>query len=466
VSPAYAVRNAADVVRALARARRHEAMERWPRERLEAFQRERLGVLVEHASRHSPFYRALYGGPVDRRDVRLAALPPVTKAAMMERLDDVFTDRRLVAAALEAHLGSVGAHDDLFLGEYRVMASGGSSGRKGLYVYDRGGWRAFLAGAVRWSRLMGVAPRLPRRRLAQVAAPDAKHMTCRGSASLSIGPFATIRLAATLPMQAQVAGLERHRPDALLGYPSALALLADEQLAGRLRIAPSIVCTTSEVRTPDMAARIRAAWRVEPFDCLGLTETGITATDCPAHAGLHLFEDATIYEVVDAEGRAVPAGRPGASVLVTNLDNRAQPFIRFEVTDLVTVTDEPCDCGRTFRRITALEGRSDDVLELPDGAGGAVRVHPIHLRSSLAARPGVAQYQIVQQPDGLDVALALAGGAVPEATSREVEDVLRARLGALGVAPLRVRVRVVPRIEREGGAGKFKLIKAATPAAG
>ena len=310
--------------------------------------------------------------------------------------------------------------------------------------------------------MMGVRPRLPRRvRMAQVAAPDAKHMTSRGAASLSVGLFRTIRLSAAQPIAAQVAALDRHQPQVLSGYPSALAMLAAEQLDGRLRIAPEVVCTTSEVRTAEMAARIRAAWNVEPFDCLGLTETGITAIDCPEHAGLHLFEDRCLFEVVDEHDRPVPAGRQGDKVLVTNLYNRTQPFIRFEVTDLVTLTDEPCACGRTFRRIAAIEGRSDDVLELPARTGGVVRVHPIHLRSPLAATAAVTQYQILQTVDGLDVTLALVQGAAADAVARDVAKTLGAKLGALGAAPTPIRVRVVAHIAREPGAGKLKLIKAA-----
>lgn len=65
------------------------------------------------------------------------------------------------------------------------------------------------------------------------------------------------------------------QPDALNAYPSVAAQLAREQLAGRLRIAPGRISTSSERRTPEMTDLIRAAWGIEPFDCLGLTETGI-----------------------------------------------------------------------------------------------------------------------------------------------------------------------------------------------
>jgi phenylacetate-coenzyme A ligase PaaK-like adenylate-forming protein len=463
MSLTYVLKNLADVKRAMGIAAAGAEREQWPRERIDAFQRERLGALVEHASTSSPFYRDLYGGRLDRRDVRLESLPAVTKSMMMDALDRFFTDPRLTRETLEGHLEAIGPHDELLLGQYRVMASSGSSGRKGIYVYDRAAWSECTSGAMRSSRMMGVQPRFPRRRrMAQVAAPDAKHMTTRGASSMKVGLFDSIILSASQPIASLVAALQRHQPDFLVGYPSAIALLAVEQLEGRLRIAPEVVCTSSEVRTAEMTDRMRAAWGIEPFNVLGLTESGITANECAAHAGLHVFEDACIYEVVDEHDRPVPSGRQGAKVLVTNLYNRTQPFIRFEVTDLVTVTDEPCPCGRTFRRITSIEGRSDDVLELPGTGGAVVRVHPIHLRSPLAAMSAVSQYQITETADGLDVTLALvrdvAGGDVP----RDVERTIGTKLAALGVVPIPIRVRVVPEIAREPGAGKFKLIKAAS----
>jgi phenylacetate-coenzyme A ligase PaaK-like adenylate-forming protein len=127
------------------------------------------------------------------------------------------------------------------------------------------------------------------------------------------------------------------------------------------------------------------------------------------------------------------------------------------VTDLVTLTDAPCECGRTTRRITALEGRSDDILELAAAGGGTVRVHPIHLRSPLAAMAEVAQYQIVEATDGLDVTIVVSAGAGDAA--RRVAATLGEKLTGQGVAPLPIRVRVVPQIAREQGAGKLKLIK-------
>jgi len=443
---------------ALRRRRHHDARIRWSRDRLEAYQRQRLDELVRWAAERSPFYRRLYGGLPGA--IELERLPIVTKSAMMENFDDFVTDPRVTLAALRHHLQEV-VGDERFLGELRVMSSSGSSGQKAVFVYDRPAWRdGFLHGNLRMSAFAGIAPTLPRRtRLASVAAPDGKHMTFRGSAALDVGLFATCPVPATLPPEEIATRLEAFRPDFIFGYPSVLALIAELQLAGKVRLAPRGVITSSEVRTDAMTARMRAAWGIEPFNCLGLTETGIAAGDCSAHRGLHVFEDLCILEAVDEEGRPVPDGQAGSKLLVTNLYNRLQPIIRYEVSDLVTLEGGPCPCGVSLRRIVALDGRSDDILELP-GLTGTVRVHPLHLRGALARDPRVVQYQVVHDHAGLEVQVVLAGGADADAACA-VAAALEAALRARG-AVVAVRVRAVREIAREAGAGKLKLVRAAT----
>jgi phenylacetate-CoA ligase len=443
---------AGNLAHALRRRREHDGRMRWSRDRLDTFRDEQLASLVRYAAEHSPFYRKQLGALPSGR-IELGQLPVLRKDSMMSSFDDLVTDRRVRLERLKAHLPTIRG-DDLLDGELRVMSSSGSSGQKAIFVYDRAAWRGgFLQGSLRMTKLAGLRPRLPRRpRLATLAAPDGKHMTFRGGMSMDVGLFITKRFAATLPLPELVAGLEAYQPEFLIGYPSMLALLAEEQCAGRMRIQPATVVTSSEVRTTAMTERIRAAWNVNPFDCLGLTETGIAAMDCEHHAGLHVFEDLTIIEVVDANNREVPFGTPGAKLLVTNLYNRVQPIIRFEVSDLVTMTDGACACGSTFRRIVALDGRSDDMIEV-----GQVRIHPIHIRGVLASEPAVLQYQVTQERARLDVQVVLGGHATGE-TTQALSIKLATTIRAHG-AELPVVVRQVATIAREDGAGKLKLVR-------
>jgi phenylacetate-coenzyme A ligase PaaK-like adenylate-forming protein len=415
---------------------RHD-LEFGPREDLLAFQRRRFEDTVAHAVAHSPLYRDLYAG----RD--LDDLPTVSKSQLLDRFDDWVTDPRLRGDGLDAHVESLTDQDVLFADEFRIMPSGGTSGRRALHVFDRDEWTECLAAFMRWSDLMGLTPKLPRLRIASVMSPGARHMTARFNLSIDVGVHRTLRLDAGRSIREQRAALEAFRPDALIGYASAVGLLACDQLDGRLAIAPRIVATTSEVRTDEMLQRIRSAWGVEPFDVFGSTET-VYGGDCSEHAGIHVFEDQCVVEVVD--GRLV----------ITSLIRRTQPLIRYELGDLAQVDTSPCACGRSLARMGAIAGRADDVLDLPAIAGGTVAVHPIAIRSPLAAVPELRRYKVIADRDGMRVLVELREGS--EAVADRVADLLRDGLAKAG-ADVRPAVSVVDALPEDSVSGKFRLIE-------
>ena len=116
-----------------------------------------------------------------------------------------------------------------------------------------------------------------------------------------------------------VARLNGWQPQMLIAYASMMRLLASEQLAGRLRIAPRFVFSASEVLTDSTRELTTAAWGRPPRNVYGATETSGIAAECGQHPGMHLFEDLLITEVVDEDNRPVPAGVHGAKVPVTVL---------------------------------------------------------------------------------------------------------------------------------------------------
>jgi putative adenylate-forming enzyme len=441
------------VARAQRLARELGKRDRWPRERREALQRERLTRLVAFAREYSPYYREALAGYDP--DAGVASLPVLDKATMMERFDDVVCDRRLRRHALLEHVETL-TGDELYLGRYRATTTSGSSGRKGLFVFDHDGW-AFIGGLfLYFSAIAGTRPRLPRRRVAVVGGASAAHMSRRGAQTLDVGLHRMLALSVTLPMPDLVAALNRFRPDYVNAYPSMAVLLAEEQRAGRLRLRLRSMSTSSELRTPQMTERIAAAFGVQPFDLYATTE-GMWACDCERHAGLHLIEDGVIAENVDDEGRPVPDGAPGARLLVTNLTNRVQPLIRLEVSDAVTLTSEPCACGRTLRRVERIDGRADDTLWLPGAGGRRVAVHPMQF-AVVARDRDVVEFQVVQEGARLVVAV-VARGAAPGLEDR-VRAGLEERLAALGVRDVAIDVRRREALERTAG-GKLQIVTAA-----
>jgi phenylacetate-coenzyme A ligase PaaK-like adenylate-forming protein len=446
-----------DVAAALRQARGLAQRERWPRERIEAERAVRAGELARFAAARSPFWRSrLRGALRDDGSLELAAVAPLGKAELMECWDDAVTDRRLRRDELLAHLEALD-DDALWLGEYRAMATSGSSGLKGLSVYDRAAWRGLVAQFFRYNQFAGVKPRLPRRlRIAAIGGGAPTHMTRRVASTVAVGIHRVLSLPVTLPLPKLVAALNDYRPDFVNCYPSVAVLLADEQIAGRLRIAPSAMSTSSEWRSPEATPRIEEAFGIHPTDLYGTTE-GLWGATCE-HRAMHLFDDMCIVENVDADGRPVPAGERGERLLVTNLFNRAQPLIRFELGDVTTLSAAACACGRALTVLESIDGRAEDVLRLRGADGPRVPVHPVQFGVVPADRD-VREYQVVQRGERVNVRVVLVPGADGRAAAARIGDGVRAVLAAAGVAAPDVAVEVCDALERSA-AGKLATVVA------
>jgi phenylacetate-coenzyme A ligase PaaK-like adenylate-forming protein len=459
----YHRRRLADVAAALRLARTQTSREDGPRARLADQQQQRLETVVRHAATHSPFYRRRLAetGALDDGPVQLQRLPVLDKSLLMEHFDELVCDPRLRRDQLLAWVGQL-TGDQLYLDRYRVMLTSGSSGWPGLFVYDAAGWRSICAQILRISSWAGLRPSWPRQRLALLGGAAPSHISRQGAATMAVGLHRVLSLPVTLPLPQLVEALNQFQPTYLHVYPSVAMWLAEEQHAGRLRLSPQMLVTIAELRTPEMTRRLQEAFGVRPFDAYGCTE-GLWGSECEHHQGIHLFEDSTLVENVDPAGQPVPAGQPGARLLVTNLSNLVQPLLRLEVTDLVTLDPDPCPCGRTLVRVSSIRGRSDDVLSLPARDGGRVAVHPLQF-ALLTRDPQVREFQVVQDGPVLRVLI------VPSQAAAAGTDLLETRLGqavaqqllGIGVHDPQVTVECRPKLPRSAG-GKLKLVIADPP---
>jgi phenylacetate-coenzyme A ligase PaaK-like adenylate-forming protein len=392
---------------------------RWPAERLAVERERRLRDLLALAAARSPFWRErLAGRDLDRfSEADLPDLPVLTKTELMSEFDNAVTEPGLTLARVEEHLD--GLVDDAYLDDrYRVLATSGSSGARGVVVYGWNDWVEFAALNIRWE---GRAGEDPGESLGTLFAANATHVSGALHAFFTRddGP-PVIHLPSSLPLPEIVAGLEAAQPTALQGYPSMVALLAREAQAGRLHLRLQRVATCGEQLTPETRAAVRAAWGVEISNAWGCTE-GAFAFPCGLGEGLHLPDDLVIIEPIDAGGRPVRPGEPGDAILLTNLYNRTQPLIRYRMDDAMTVSDELCACGCAHRRITALRGKVDGYFTYPDGA----IVHRIGMESVLLGRPGVLGIQVTQTPSGVMVFIVDDGHADVDAISGAFHDLLR-----------------------------------------
>ena len=438
------------IIQLLAERRRSRAREHWTRKALEEYQARALRLVRAYAYANSPFYQQFHKGLYD---APLTELPVLTKGIVMDHFDDLVTDRAVRLRDIQAYMAT-GRADRHFLGRYRVHVTSGSSGHPGVFLVNRAESTTAMASGARLFEWMGIKiTHTHRVKTASIASTLPFHLSAQRGSTFRRLVTPRIQLAASEKVSTIVERLNAWQPELLTCYASVLRILADEQLAGRLRIAPRAVLGGGEVLTKETRRRAVQAWGDVVFNTYVATE-GVAGVECNEHRGMHLLEDRTIVEVVDQDNRPVPPGTYGDKLLITPLFKCTQPLIRYEISDSVCLSPDPCPCGRPFRLVEDIQGRVEEVLLFAGEAGGSVMVHPLVFDNIMDMLP-VNGWQIVHEVDGVLVLLSGVRGPLDDAVV--ASDVAQA-LAKQGVIVPSVKVQRVTRIPQSEG-GKTPLVR-------
>lgn len=409
--------------------------------------RQLLRVAKERSSWHARRLRHVDPDTVTGAD--LSMIPAMTKADLMANWDAIVTDPRLTLDLAQTHLRRVREQGPAYLlDDYHVVASTGSSGSRGVFAWSfdawMEGWLAVVTG-LPWLVSHGLLS--GNDRTASIGATDpthftpAMHRTFAGSLALeSIAAF-DIRQ----PVEDIVDGLNRFQPALVFTYASMLNQLALEARTGRLRIRPEAFFCASEPTPPAVRRAVAEAFDAPIIEYYGASEVGTIAQSLPGRPGLHIWEENGVYEPVDADHRAMPAGST-AKLLLTNVVNPLLPLIRYELADRVTFVEGPNPGPWTGRLIESVPGRMEEVF-LYDGG---VRVHAYTFESVLENVAGLLDFQVRQTSRGADVVLRTTQPVALEPLERE----LRRSLGDLGLRDPDLLLTLVDAIGRTGSSAK------------
>jgi phenylacetate-coenzyme A ligase PaaK-like adenylate-forming protein len=210
-----------------------------------------------------------------------------------------------------------------------------------------------------------------------------------------------------MPLAELVSQLNKYQPSLMQGYASTVSLLAEEQVAGRLRINPVLVLPTSEGLTDRVYEKIARAFNARVGTFYGGTECGAIAWSCE-YQWLHINSDWAIIEPVDADFQPVPAGVQSHTVLVSNLANRVQPILRYDMGDSILVRPDQCACGNPLPAIR-VQGRVADILTFSSQNGAQTKITALQFGVLFDRTPGVQLFQVIQTtPTTLRVRLRTA----------------------------------------------------------
>ena len=183
------------------------------------------------------------------------------------------------------------------------------------------------------------------------------------------------------------------RPTLLFGHAHSLYILAEYvRKLGISEIQPKGILSTSMMLMPHERKLIEAVFGLRVTDRYGCEEVSLIASECEKHEGMHLNIEHLYIEFINSDGSHAASGTPG-QIVVTDLMNRAMPFIRYAVEDVGVPSARKCSCGRELPLMEHVTGRVADFLVKKDGS----RVAGVSLiENSLTKIEGIDQMQIVQ----------------------------------------------------------------------
>ncbi len=343
--------------------------ERLPAQELKKIQERKLKVLVHYVYSNSPFYKKRFKdagiNPWDFRGLRDLNKLPFTKK---QDLRDGYPTGMFVVPMSKV---------------VRFHASSGTTGKPTVVGYtanDLEVWAECLA-----------------RGLASCGFNAEDILQISYGYGLFTGGFgfhyaaeklgAAVIPASTGNTQRQIELIKDLKATAIACTPSYMLYLAEKLPKTNLRMG----FFGAEPWSEKTRRRIEEKTGIEAFDCYGSSELlGPLFTECKERAGLHVWSDHFLIEIIDPEtGEQLSEGEKG-ELVVTTLSKEALPLIRWRTRDITHIEEDRCACGRTHPRIGRIQGRSDDMLIVR-----GVNVFPSQIEHVLMEIPELAEHYMI-----------------------------------------------------------------------
>lgn len=398
-------------------------------ETIAAGQRESIERLLDYLSLHIPRYTKLGG-------LALHELPIISKKEIKEQPE--------LFAAKQPR------------GPLSSKTTGGSTGQPITIIKDREAMAREQAGTLRGYSWAGLRPGDRQARMWGVPSGAQR----RAANELRDRLLNRRRFSAFNYTERELEAFHREflkfKPAYIYGYVSMVRDFANF-VGGRAGRASfpwlKAIVTTSEVLSDAARTEISAAFGVRVYNEYGCGEVGTIAHECEQGA-MHITAENLIVEVLD-EGGSATAG--DGRLVITELHNRAQPLVRYELGDYGRLGDAACPCGRQLPILENIHGRAYDIIVGPQGR----KYHPeffIYIFEDLKRRSeSIAQFQLVQRNEQLEIAL-VRGKEFDETVEHEIVARLTGEFGDY----FSYSFRHVDAIEREPS-GKLRVVKRVQP---
>ena len=359
--------------------------------KMHSLQDKKLRRLLRFAWEHSVYYRAAFedaGITKEQLDtLPLSCFPAIDKQVLLEHFDELVTVPDLKQEDLRKFDAEEAADRKPYQGKYHVVHSSGSTGKPGYFVYDEDAWDQMLLGIIRaalWDMSMPQILKLlmKRPRIVYIAATDGRYGGAMAVGDGIDGVGAEqMYLDIKTPVADWIRQIREFRPNIVIGYPSAIKILAQLMEEGDVAIDARRVISCGEPLGEALRKYLEKVFQTPIINIYGASESLALGVETDPEKGMFLFDDLNLIEVENGV------------MYLTCLYNYAQPLIRYRLSDHLTL-QAAREGELPFTRAVGLLGRNEDVLWFEDGKGEREFLHPLAIEGFCIE--GLKDYQFRQ----------------------------------------------------------------------
>lgn len=426
---------------------------RLPEKQMKGLQNQKLRTLLHFAWERSAFYRRTLekvGIRLEQLDtLPLSAFPTIDKTVLMEHFDELITVTDLRQEDLRKFDAENEADRKPYLGKYHVVHSSGSTGKPGYFIYDELAWHTMLLGIIRGALWNMTIPQIlkllaGRPRIIYIAATDGRYGGAMAVGDGIDGVGAKqMYLDIKTPLDDWIDNVRKFQPNIIIGYPSAIKILAELVAEGKVQVKIKRVISCGEPLSSGLRKFLEKNFHCPIINIYGASESLALGVETGMEDGMLLFDDLNIIEVENG------------AMYLTSLYNFAQPLIRYRISDHL-VLKEPM-AGSPFTRAEILLGRNEDLLWFEDGSGHRDFLHPLAVEGFCIE--GLLDYQFRQvAPDAFEMLVEAASEekkpTIEAEMLRQMKEILREKNSSY----VQFYVRFVDEILPNPATGKKPLI--------
>lgn len=423
--------------------------------KMRMLQEKKLRKMLHHAWEHSAYYRRTFeeaGIKEDQLDqLPLSCFPTIDKKRLLEHFDELVTLPGITQRELREFDARQSADRKPYRGKYHVVHSSGSTGKPGYFVYDEEAWNEMLLGIIRaalWNMSMTeiLSLLMKRPRIVYIAATDGRYGGAMAVGDGIDGVGASqLYLDIKTPLNEWIQKIKEFRPNIIIGYPSAVKILAGLVEDGSVDTDVIRVISCGEPLDPGLRKYLEKIFQAEVVNFYGSSESLALGVETDPEEGMLLFDDMNLIEI------------ESGVMYVTCLYNFAQPLIRYRLSDHLVLKAAKENDRYPFTRALGLLGRNEDIIWFEDGHGKREFLHPLAVEGFCIE--GLKDYRFRQiEKDAFEMDAEVSESAPKEKIRSEILVQMKKILSEKKLPYVQFYVNFVDKIKPDPMTGKKKLI--------